>query len=162
MKTNWRDFRRRRKTYIIEWFHLCRKSGLIFVSERTNKRPHHQFIHRIYKEVQSSRIQANFSRAPAGMYCVATPIMPNGHIRSCPGRAARQERVLFIGTQFSILYTSMYSPAVLVLATAESQSAQMQKPELKNAFQLYLFPQFSKSGKTLPIQPANEWPQVIL
>ena len=144
MKTNWRDFRRRRKTYIIEWFHLCRKSVFLhsrYHSERTNKRPHHQFIHRIYKEVQSSRIQANFSRAPAGMYCVATPIMPNGHMRSCPGRAARQ---------------------VLVLATAESQSAQMQKPELKNAFQLYLFPQFSKSGKTLPIQPANEWPQVIL
>jgi hypothetical protein len=34
-------------------------------------------------EVQSSRIQANSPRAPAGLSRVATPIMPNGHIWSC-------------------------------------------------------------------------------
>ena len=40
-------------------------------------------------EVQSSRIQANSPRAPARMHCVATPIMPNGHMRSCAGREAK-------------------------------------------------------------------------
>jgi hypothetical protein len=40
-------------------------------------------------EVQSSRIQANTPTAPAGMYRVATPMMPNGHMRPCPVRAAR-------------------------------------------------------------------------
>jgi hypothetical protein len=39
-------------------------------------------------DVQSSRNQANSPRAPAGLTRVATPIMPNGHMRSCPGRAA--------------------------------------------------------------------------
>jgi hypothetical protein len=40
-------------------------------------------------EVQSSRIQANSPRAPARLYRVATPIMPNGHMRSCAGRGAK-------------------------------------------------------------------------
>ena len=39
-------------------------------------------------EVQSSRIQAYSPRAPVVVYRVATPIMPNGHMRSCPGRVA--------------------------------------------------------------------------
>ena len=40
-------------------------------------------------EVQSSRIQANSTQATARMYRVATPIMPNGHMRSCAGRGAK-------------------------------------------------------------------------
>jgi hypothetical protein len=49
---------------------------------------------RVGYKVHSSRIQANSPRAPARMYRAATPIMPNGHMRSCPGRAARQVSVL--------------------------------------------------------------------
>jgi hypothetical protein len=45
-------------------------------------------------KVQSSRIQASSPRAPARMYRVATQMMPNGQMRSCPGRAARQVSVL--------------------------------------------------------------------
>jgi hypothetical protein len=40
------------------------------------------------QSVNSPRcIQINSQRAPVGRYRVATPMMPNGHMRSCPGRA---------------------------------------------------------------------------
>ena len=53
------------------WAHFCSLSFHILVGD----------------EVQSSRIQAYSPRAPVVVYRVATPIMPNGHMRSCPGRA---------------------------------------------------------------------------
>jgi hypothetical protein len=45
---------------------------------------------------QGIQVQANSPRAPVGMYRVATPIMPNGHmpVRSCPRRAAPRFSVL--------------------------------------------------------------------
>jgi hypothetical protein len=39
------------------------------------------------------------------------------------GNYVRRERVLFIGTQFSILYTSMYSPAEAATGERESGRA---------------------------------------
>ena len=63
---------------------------LIFVSERTNKRQHHH-----------SDDVGEDSRFVAVVIKINTTSL-SVHAR---------ERVLFIGTQFSILYTSMYSPA---------------------------------------------------
>ncbi len=40
-------------------------------------------------EVQSSRVQANSPTSPAGRYRGATLIMPNGHMRSCPGTSGK-------------------------------------------------------------------------
>jgi hypothetical protein len=44
---------------------------------------------------------------------VVSPVRVKGLRKIWACWAPRLERVLFIGTQFSILYTSMYSPAVL-------------------------------------------------
>jgi hypothetical protein len=72
------------------------------------------------------RVQAvHLSRSPRGTVYRPSPAQPTTHLpilRPCASSSmsgasqcscswVARERVLFIGTQFSILYTSMYSPA---------------------------------------------------
>jgi hypothetical protein len=100
--------------------------GLIFVSARTNKRHHH------HPSQRQSRIPpvASPHRCP----CTCTLVCPQRRCRlppscmsadaSCPVACRYRQIVLFIGTQFSNLYTAVDTPArgrVVSIHVAETQ-----------------------------------------
>jgi hypothetical protein len=84
------------------------------------------------QSVNSPRcIQINSQRAPVGRYRVATPIMPNGLQRSCPGRAA---------------------PRFSVLATAEPRDRDPALPMLTGASKRHAIPQVRPQD---PVEPVS-------